>query len=48
LFEVLTEPVTWCAKKQSTFALFTPEAEYVTSSYTVQEAIWLVLFAQTL
>ena len=38
---VLTGPVSWCAKKQSTIALSTAEAEYVALSRAVLEAIWL-------
>jgi len=41
VLKVLNEPVSWCAKKQSTIALFTAEAEYVALSHAVQEAIWL-------
>jgi hypothetical protein len=41
VFKVLTGPVTWCAKKQSSIALSTAEAEYVALSHAVQEAIWL-------
>jgi hypothetical protein len=37
----LTGPVSWCAKKQSTIAVSTAEAEYVALSHAVQEAIWL-------
>ena len=40
-FKVLSGPVWWCAKKQSTIALSTAEAEYVALSHAVQEAIWL-------
>jgi len=39
-FKVLSGPVWWCAKKQSTIALSTAEAEYVALSHAVQEAIW--------
>jgi hypothetical protein len=41
VFKALTGPVSWCAKKQSTSALSTPETEYVALSHAVQEAIWL-------
>ena len=37
----MTGPVSWCAKKQSTIALSTPEAKYVARPHAVQEAIWL-------
>jgi hypothetical protein len=39
-FKVLTAPVTWCSKKQSTIALSTAEAEYVALSHAIQEGIW--------
>jgi hypothetical protein len=39
VFKVLSRPVSWCAKKQSTMALCTGEAEYFALSYAVQEPI---------
>ena len=39
--EFLTGPVSWCAKKQSTIALSSAEAEHVALSHAAQEAIWL-------
>jgi len=41
VFKVLTGPVSWCAKKQSTIAVSTAEAEQVALTHAVQEAIWL-------
>ena len=38
--QVLTGPVSCCAKKQSTIALSTTSAEYVGLFHAVQEAIW--------
>jgi hypothetical protein len=41
VFKVLTGPVTWCAKKQSTIALSSAEGKYVSLSYAVHKAILL-------
>ena len=33
--------ISWCSKRQSTIALLTMEAEYITLCASVQEAVWL-------
>jgi|UniRef100_A0A2N9FJA2 hypothetical protein len=40
--------ITWSSKKQPCIALSTMEAEYITCSTTVQEAVWLRRFFQHL
>lgn len=34
-------PISWFSKKQRTVALSTTEAEYISLSFTCQEALWL-------
>lgn len=40
LFEMAAGPISWKAQKQTTIALSTCEAEYISMSLAVQEAIW--------
>ena len=41
LFLLSGAPISWRSKKQTTVALSTAEAEYMTLSYASQEAMWL-------
>ena len=41
IFKLANAPISWISKKQSTVALSTAEAEYISGSLAVQEAIWL-------
>jgi hypothetical protein len=41
IFRVGAGTVTWSSKKQSLIALSSTEAEYITQTHTMKEAIWL-------
>lgn len=41
IFKFLSEPISWCSKKQPTIAFSTCETKYVAGSFATCLALWL-------